>query len=64
MDCKKALIGTLGGTVLGAGIAGIKGLEKGLELGVTIGFVAGITLGVVGSSIFVLGKNKIKGRCA
>jgi hypothetical protein len=64
MDLKKTLIGTIGITVVGASISGIKGLEKGLDLGAKMGFCAGITLGVVGSAIFVLGKNKIKGKCA
>lgn len=41
MDSKKVLIGTLGGTVVGAGICGIKGLEKGVDLGIKISFMDG-----------------------
>lgn len=63
MDSKKVLIGTLGGTVVGAGICGIKGLEKGVDLGIKIGFSSGMALGVLGSIIFVVGKSKIKRKC-
>lgn len=63
MDFKKALIGTIGGTAMIAGLAGGLAGKKGLDLGMKIGFGAGITAGVIGSTIFVLGKNKIKGKC-
>lgn len=61
---KKALIGTLGATAIGAGIGGMKGLEKGLCVGSKIGFLAGMTAGVVATTLCVVGKNKIKRRCA
>ena len=60
MDFKKALIVTLGGTAIGAGFGGIKGLGKGLDVGAKIGFLAGVKVGILGSIIFVVGKKKIK----
>lgn len=60
MDFKKALLVTLGGTAIGAGLGGKKGIEIGLGLGITVGLLTGLTLGVLGSTIFVVGKSKIK----
>ncbi len=64
MDLKKALIGTIGGTLLGVGIGGVKGLEKGLGVGMVIGLGTGMTLGVLSSMAFVFGKKKIKSKCS
>ena len=60
MNCKKILMGTVGGVVVGAGMGGKKGLEKGLQLGMKMGFISGVTVGLVGSTVFIVGKNKIK----
>lgn len=62
MNYKKTLMGTIGGSVLGAGIGGVKGLEKGLQIGITVGFFVGVTFGVLGSTVLVIGRNKIKGK--
>jgi hypothetical protein len=63
MDLKKTLIGTVGITVIGASISGIKGLEKGLDLGAKMGFCAGMTMGVFSTAAFVIGKNRIQRKC-
>lgn len=56
MNIKRAFIGTIGATAIIAGISG----KKGLNVGMKWGFGAGMTAGVIGSTIFVLGKNMIK----
>lgn len=60
MDLKKALIGGIGGTVIAASLGGKKGLDVGMKLGLVTGVAIGFTVGVVGTSMFVFGKNKIK----
>ena len=61
MNVKKVLVGTtLGGTALGVGIGGIKGLGKGLDAGIKLGLVAGVTIGLMASTAFVFGKKQIK----
>lgn len=56
MGFKSTVIGIIGGTALGAGM----GVKKGLSLGFGMGLLTGMTIGVLGTTIAVLGKNKIK----
>lgn len=56
MGFKSTVVGTIGGTALGAGM----GLKKGLSLGFGMGLLAGMTIGVLGTTIAVLGRKKIK----
>ena len=60
---KKVIIGALGATAIGAGLGGKKGLETGLGLGLKTGFAVGMTSGIVGFTVCLLAKNKIKNRC-
>lgn len=53
---KKAIIGTVGGALIGAAVGG----KKALNLGVKIGLVTAVTTAAVGSTVFVIGKKKIK----
>lgn len=56
MDLKSTVAGTVGGTTLGVGI----GSKKGFTLGIKMGFITGIAIGVLGTSLLVFGKDKIK----
>lgn len=55
---KKAIIGTVGGALIGAALGG----RKALSLGVKIGVATAVTTAAVGSTILVVGKKKIKNK--
>ena len=55
---KKAVIGTVGGALIGAALGG----RKALNLGMKIGVATAVTTAAVGSTIFVVGKKKIKNK--
>lgn len=55
MSYKKTLIGTVGGTILGATLGG----KRALGLGIKIGLATAVTAGALGSTLFVVGKKKI-----
>lgn len=60
MNNKKAILATLGGTVVGVGIGGKEGFKKGICFGMKMGFLAGVAAGIVGTKLCMMGKDMVK----